>query len=727
MAVRSDFPRPIRRIDHTWIPLADGTRLAARIWLPEDAEQDPVPAILEYLPYRKGDAFAQRDSRHHPYFAGHGYAGVRVDLRGTGDSDGIIEDEYLPQEQEDAIDVIAWLAEQPWCSGAVGMLGISWGGFNGLQVAARRPPALKAVISMCASDDRYADDVHYVGGCVLAIDMLPWAATMLTGNALPPDQAVVGDGWRETWLQRIEHTPPFIEAWLAHQRRDGYWRQGSVCEHYEAIDVPVYAIGGWADGYSNAIPRLVEGLPGPRKGLIGPWSHAFPQDGAPGPAIGFLQECLRWFDQQLKGIETGIMDEPRLRVWMQEPVAPATHHTLRPGRWVSEPAWPPPDAQEWTWDFSPAEPISHRSIESTGLDAGAWCADGGEGDWPGDQRAEDERSLSFTSAPLDEPIEILGFPEVTLGIEVGRPSALAVVRLCDVDPDGASLLITRGVLNLNHRDGHADAKPLEPGQPLRRHDLPRRDRPARARRPPAARRGVDRVLAVGVARGQAGHAHAARRPGDGPHARPARRGAGRLRAARVGCAARGRDDHPRPDDPPPQPRPGHRRARAALRVGRRRPSPAQGQRHRDGRHPRHDLQHRRRRSALGERARAVQLGPRSRGVAHAHPHRLGDDRERRGVRRPPPPRRLRGRRSGSARAPGRSRSRATSSEARRRPSAGTRRSGPRWGAAARRARGRPALIPRCTDSTSTRSSAPTSSSSAMKSAIHAGSSSGAKK
>jgi predicted acyl esterase len=468
VAVRSDFPRAVRRIDHTWIPLADGTRLAARIWLPEDAEQDPVPAILEYLPYRKGDAFARRDSRHHPYFAGHGYAGVRVDLRGTGDSDGIIEDEYLPQEQEDAIDVIAWLAAQPWCTGAVGMLGISWGGFNGLQVAARRPPGLKAVISMCASDDRYADDVHYVGGCVLAVDMLPWAATMLTGNALPPDQAVVGDSWRATWLQRIERTPPFIEAWLAHQRRDGYWRQGSVCEHYEAIEVPVYAIGGWADGYTNAIPRLVEGLPGPRKGLIGPWSHAFPQDGAPGPAIGFLQECLRWFDQHLKGIDTGIMDEPRLRVWMQDPVAPATHHVQRPGRWVSEPAWPPPGARAWAWDFGPEQPISHRSIESTGIDAGAWCADGGEGDWPGDQRAEDERSLTFTSEPLDEAIEILGFPEVTLGIEVGRPSALVAVRLCDVDPDGASLLITRGVLNLNHRDGHADPQPLEPG---RRYDV----------------------------------------------------------------------------------------------------------------------------------------------------------------------------------------------------------------------------------------------------------------
>jgi uncharacterized protein len=463
VGVRIDFPRAVRRIDHTWIPLADGTRLAARIWLPEDADEDPVPAILEYLPYRKGDAFARRDSRHHPYFAGHGYAGVRVDLRGTGDSDGILEDEYLPREADDAVEVIAWLAAQPWCTGAVGMLGISWGGFNGLQVAARRPPALRAVISMGASDDRYADDVHYVGGCVLAVDMLPWAATMLTGNALPPQQAVVGDGWRATWLERIERTPPFVEAWLAHQRRDDYWRQGSVCEDYAAIEVPVYAVGGWADGYSNAIPRLIEGLPGPRKGLIGPWSHAFPQDGEPGPAIGFLQECLRWFDQHLKGIETGIMDEPALRLWMQEPVAPATHHAQRPGRWVSEPTWPPPDAATFTWDFGPEQPIAHRSVESTGIDAGAWCADGGEGDWPGDQRAEDERSLSFTSGPLEEDIEILGFPEVALALEVDRPNALVAVRMCDVAPDGASLLVTRGVLNLNHRDGHARSEPLVTG------------------------------------------------------------------------------------------------------------------------------------------------------------------------------------------------------------------------------------------------------------------------
>jgi hypothetical protein len=444
--------------------MPDGTRLAARIWLPEDAEADPVPAILEYLPYRKGDAFAARDARHHHWFAGHGYAAVRVDLRGTGDSDGILLDEYLPREQEDGMEVIAWLAEQPWCTGAVGMFGLSWGGFNGLQLAACRPPALKAVITLCASDDRYADDVHYVGGCVLGVDMLPWAATMLTLTAMPPDPAAVGDGWRDTWLRRLDESPPMVEHWLAHQRRDDYWRHGSVCEDYGAIEAAVYAVGGWADGYSNAVPRLVEGLPGPRKGLVGPWAHAFPYDGAPGPSIGFLQECLRWWDRWLKGRDTGVMDEPAVRVWMQDAVPPADFHASRPGRWVTEEAWPPPSAETRSLPLPGEFPVEHASAQWTGADAGAWCPEGDSGDWPPDQRAEDERSLTFDLPPLDEPLEVLGFPEARLSLGSDRPRALVAVRLCDVAPDGSSLLVTRGVLNLTHRDGHDRGDRLEPGR-----------------------------------------------------------------------------------------------------------------------------------------------------------------------------------------------------------------------------------------------------------------------
>ena len=310
MNIRDEFPRAVRVIDHEWITLSDGTRLNCRVWLPADAEADPVPAILEASPYRLTDG-GLRDWEIYPYWAGFGYACARVDLRGTGDSDGLIDDEYTPQEQRDVCEVIAWLAAQPWCSGNVGMTGISWTGFNSLQVAALRPPALKAIITLMSTDDRYADDVHYKGGCVSGLDMLAWGGTMLHFNALPPHPQVVGgEGWRERWLDRLEANRDWAETWLAHQRRDDYWKQGSVCEDYGAIEAAVYAIGGWTDGYHNAVMRLMAGLPGPRKGLIGPWSHAFPNQVVPGPAIGYLQEALRFWDHWLKGIDTGIMDEP---------------------------------------------------------------------------------------------------------------------------------------------------------------------------------------------------------------------------------------------------------------------------------------------------------------------------------------------------------------------------------------------------------------------------------
>jgi putative CocE/NonD family hydrolase len=288
----SEFPRRVREIENQWIELADGCRLAARIWLPEDAAQDPVPAILEYLPYRKRDGTVERDELTHPYLAGHGYAGVRVDMRGNGDSDGLMADEYTRQEHDDALEVIAWLAAQTWCSGAVGMMGISWGGFNALQVAARRPPALKAIVTLCSTDDRYADDIHYMGGCLLT-DNLAWASVMLAYSSRPPDPALVGERWREMWLERLEHTPLLIENWLRHQRRDAFWQHGSVCEDFSAIQCAVYAVGGWADGYSHAIPRLLEGLGCPMKGLSGPWAPRYPHVALPGPPIGFLLEMLR--------------------------------------------------------------------------------------------------------------------------------------------------------------------------------------------------------------------------------------------------------------------------------------------------------------------------------------------------------------------------------------------------------------------------------------------------
>jgi putative CocE/NonD family hydrolase len=261
MKTVTQLPRKVREIENVFMTLRDGTKLAARIWLPEDAETNPVPAILEYLPYRKRDGTCDRDALTHPYFAGHGYAAVRVDIRGTGESDGILLDEYLKQEQDDCLEVLQWLAKQPWCTGACGIIGISWGGFNGLQVAARRPPELKAVISLCSTDDRYADDIHAMGGCML-IDNVAWASAMFALQSHPPDPALVGERWRAMWLQRLENQPLLIDNWLQHQRRDAFWKHGSVCENYADITCAVYAVGGWADGYSNAVPRLLAGLAG---------------------------------------------------------------------------------------------------------------------------------------------------------------------------------------------------------------------------------------------------------------------------------------------------------------------------------------------------------------------------------------------------------------------------------------------------------------------------------
>ena len=301
MKIVEEFPHEVEVLDPVFVDLSDGIRLAARVWLPKDARERPVPAILEYLPYRRRDGTAERDALTHPYFAGHGYASVRVDMRGAGDSEGVLLGEYLRQEQDDALEIIDWITAQPWCAGTVGMIGISWGGFNGLQVAARRPPALKAVVSICSTDDRYADDIHYMGGCLLN-DTPAWNGYMFSINTTPPDPQVVGDNkWKELWVERLRGSGLWLEDWLAHQRRDDFYKHGSVCENFSDIEAAVYAVGGWADGYSNAVFRLLAGLQSPCKGLVGPWAHKYPHFAEPGPAIGFLQECLRWWDHWLKG------------------------------------------------------------------------------------------------------------------------------------------------------------------------------------------------------------------------------------------------------------------------------------------------------------------------------------------------------------------------------------------------------------------------------------------
>ncbi|HEU0089487.1 MAG TPA: CocE/NonD family hydrolase [Pseudonocardiaceae bacterium] len=477
MRTVTSLPYPVKEDEHVAVPLADGTKLAARIWRPAGSDEDPVPAVLEFLPYRQRDLTARRDSMHHPYLAGHGYAGVRVDLRGSGQSEGVLTDEYLEQELCDAAQVLTWLAEQPWCNGRTGMMGISWGGFNALQVAARRPPELRAIVTVCSTDDRYTDDVHYMGGCLLS-DNLSWASTMFAYNSCPPDPVLAGERWRQMWHQRLEGSGLWLQEWLRHQRRDDYWRHGSVCEDFSAITVPVYAVSGWADGYSNSVFRLLAQLDVPRKGLIGPWSHKYPHLGEPGPAIGFLQELVRWWDRWLRDTDNGIMDEPMLRIWLQDTVPPSTAYAERPGRWVGEPSWPSPNITVSAHVLAPyrigrpgqSAPTEELTIESplsVGQYAGKWCSHNAPPDLPYDQREEDGGSLVFDTDPVTEHCEILGAPLLELEFSASRPVAMVAVRLSDVAADGRATRISYGLLNLTHRGGHHAPEPLVPGQRYR--------------------------------------------------------------------------------------------------------------------------------------------------------------------------------------------------------------------------------------------------------------------
>ena len=468
------FPRRVREIEHQWIRLEDGTRLSARIWLPVDALADPVPAILEYLPYRHRDGTYVRDNGIHAYFAGHGYASIRVDIRGSGESEGVLIDEYLKQEQDDALEVIDWIRRQPWSTGKVGMMGISWGGFNALQVAARRPPALKAIITVCSTDDRFADDAHYMGGALLGENM-GWGGAFFMQQGRAPDPAIVGPRWMSMWKERLKAMPHPVERWMRHPSRDGYWRHGSVSENYGAIRCGVYAIGGWEDGYTNVLLRLMQHLRAPRKALIGPWSHSYPHVADLNP-MGFLQEALRWWDHWLKDRDSGIMDEPMIRAWMQECQPPKSIYAHRPGRWIAEPAWPAASVTqrslslgEGTLGGARPKPATFtmRSPETTGIAAGSWCPFGSPGDMPTDQNEDDGRSIRFETVPLTRRLELFGTPEVVLDLASNRKQANIAVRLSDVAPDGAATRISYGILNLSHRHGSARPVSLVPGRRTR--------------------------------------------------------------------------------------------------------------------------------------------------------------------------------------------------------------------------------------------------------------------
>ena len=471
----SKFPHKVKETKHLWIILSDGVRLAARLWLPADAAKNPVPTLLEYIPYRKSDGTVARDAVTAPYLAGHGYGVLRVDLRGSGDSDGHLADEYLKLEQDDALEVIAWAAQQKWCSGQVGMFGNSWGGFNALQVAVRQPPALKAIITCCSTDDRYADDIHYKGGTLLN-ENLGWAATMLAYQSRPPDPEAVGPGWKKIWFERLKKQPFLAVPWLQHPHRDEYWKHGSVCENYGQITAATLVVGGWNDAYANAIPRLMSGLRSPRKAIIGPWAHGYPHLASPGPQIGFCQEMLRWFDAYLKGKDSGIATEPDFRFYMMEPTKPGKRPDKIEGRWLGDEQWGAGHtvmqklhlaAKGISGEKGEAKALTFTSSQACGFDGGEYCVMGDGPEFAGDQARDDSQSLTFDSPVLAQDMALAGAPVLELDLSVDKPVAHIAVRLNDVWPSGEVSRITYQLQNLTQRVSRGSPLEMEAGRRYR--------------------------------------------------------------------------------------------------------------------------------------------------------------------------------------------------------------------------------------------------------------------
>lgn len=455
------------------IPMRDGVRLAADLYVDPTADEgEAFPVVLEYIPYRKDDVAP--GSQFYEELTRAGYVVARVDIRGTGGSEGVSLDEYTLEEQLDGVDTVEWLARQPFCDGQVNMMGISYGGFTALQVASHAPAHLRSVIPIDFTHDRYTDDCHYRGGLLrMYYDTGFYGNLMVALNALPPDPEWAGSDWARLWEEHLEGSEPYILEWLRHQTDGAYWRNGSVGDVAERIRCPVFMIGGWRDGYPNPPVELYQRLTVPRKLLVGPWNHAFPDVAVPGPRIDYLRAVVRWLDHWCRGRDTGIMDEPPVVIYLQHSEPPVVDRLDSAGEWRAEAEWPPPGCEQRALYLTEGGVLA-ESPGADGADAfeydptvgvcgGLWSG-GVEFGLPGDQRPDEALSLVYTSPPLDEPLTVIGRARAFLHVSSTAPVMGFAVSFSDVAPDGNSHLIAKGMLNATRRRSLIDPEPLTAGE-----------------------------------------------------------------------------------------------------------------------------------------------------------------------------------------------------------------------------------------------------------------------
>jgi predicted acyl esterase len=447
------------------IPMSDGVELAVTLYLPDSPDRQPC--LLEALPYRKDDVTCTYRPEYERLRDEHNYAVARLDLRGTGSSGGHASDEYPAQEQADLTEAIAWLASREWCTGKVGMYGTSYSGFNSIQLAMERAPGLEAIIAIYATDDRYTDDVHYLGGALKWLDLLDYCHYMTPLNTLPPVPAVFGDGWRDEWLARIDAHEPWLFTWLEHQSRDDYWQHGSLRPDYARIQIPTMLIAGWADGYRNNSLRTAAALREagvPHRVLFGPWAHAGTESSRPGPRIDSVAEMARWWDRWLRGRDDGAggcaVPGATIEYFARRSTRPEPDLADVAGEWRAE-VWPSPRVTEQVLPVAARPPYEVRP--EVGRAAWISCAGHPPYGTPYDQRHDDVDSLTWEWDADD--LDLLGHPRLRLRLTSSAPVAFVSAKLQDVFPDGTSANVSRTLLNLSYREGFGAPIPLTPGEP----------------------------------------------------------------------------------------------------------------------------------------------------------------------------------------------------------------------------------------------------------------------
>lgn len=441
------------------IPMPDGVHLFGCLWLPASAlSGERVPVLFKFDPYaapcRMGEPFES--------YAKAGYAVVYVHVRGTGLSQGVFpKREYSEQELEDAVHTIDWLSRQEWSTGNVGMFGESWSGFNALQVAMRKPPALKAIVAAVASENLYHEGDRFSDGIPVFSD---WTIIADTRLIYIPSAA---DPFDEGTLRDRFDREPWSLMYLRHQSDGEFWRHRQRLDvNPDLLTVPTMMIGGWYDGYRSAVLRALKHMRAPFKAIVGPWDHCMT---VPAPEAELIDATVRWCDFWLKGVDNGVLEEPAIHVYMRRPHTPGPRTAAVPGEWRGVLDWPPKGYREQklylTSDRSlrtkADEVATHRLryVPTSGVQAGIWW-----GDPMPDQRPADAYSLIYESKPLEHELQLLGQPHATLHTASSAPLANWMIRFLDVAPDGTTTLITGAARNGSHRHASTHPEPLTPGE-----------------------------------------------------------------------------------------------------------------------------------------------------------------------------------------------------------------------------------------------------------------------